>query len=169
MNVVLIGPAGNRLWETGYVDSNGDLADNHSLDVLSRAVPFDDQLFNLQTKFLTQNVKGTDREMYLPINFDVDQLPFIRPAQQPVTVLNHPPGIRLEGHSLPALASRNAEFSVPARLVTQPGTYRLSVRMRSRAEPIYFMRFCDATPEMERMMNEWIADFHVNTVTFQVR
>ena len=118
---------------------------------------------------MTQNVKGTDREMYLPINFDVDQLPFIRPAQQPVTVLNHPPGIRLEGHSLPALASRNAEFSVPARLVTQPGTYRLSVRMRSRAEPIYFMRFCDATPEMERMMNEWIADFHVNTVTFQVR
>ena len=134
MNVVLIGPARNRLWETGHVDSNGDLADNHSLDVLSRVMPFDDQLFNLQTKFLTQNVKGTDREMYLPINFDVDQLPFIRPAQQPVTVLNHPPGIRMEGHSLPALASRNAKFSIPARLVTQPGTYRLSVRMRSRAD-----------------------------------
>jgi len=136
MNVVLIGPAGNRLWETGHVDSNGDLADNHSLDVLNRMMPFDDQLFNLQTKFLTQNVKGTDREMYLPINFDVDQLPFIRPAAQPVTVLNHPPGIRMEGHSLPALASRNAKFSVPAKLITQPGTYRLSVRMRSRAEPI---------------------------------
>ena len=169
MNVVLIGPDGNRLWETGHVDSNGDLADNHSLDVLNRAMPFDDQLFNLQTKFLTQNVKGTDREMYLPINFDVDQLPFIRPAPQPVTVLNHPPGIRMEGHSLPALASRNAKFSVPARLLVQPGTYRLSVRMRSRAEPIYFMRFCNATAEMERMMNEWIADFHVNTVTFEVR
>ncbi len=169
MNVVLIGPNGNRLWETGHVDSNGDLADNHSLDVLNRTLPFDDQLFNLQTKFLTQNVKGTDREMYLPVNFDVDQLPFIRPAAQPVTVLNHPPGIRMEGHSLPALASRNAKFSIPAKLITQPGTYRLSVRMRSRAEPIYFMRFCDATPEMERMMNEWIADFHVNTVTFNVR
>ena len=169
MNVVLIGPSGNRLWETGHVDSNGDLADNHSLDVLSRLIPFDDQLFNLQTKFLTQNVKGTDREMYLPVNFDVDQLPFIRPAPQPVTVLNHPPGIRMEGHSLPALGSRNAKFSIPAKLLTQPGTYRLSVRMRSRAEPIYFMRFCNATAEMERMMNEWIADFHVNTVTFEVR
>jgi hypothetical protein len=30
------------------------------------------------------------------------------------------------------------------------------------------MRFCFATPEMERMMNEWIADFHVNTVAFEV-
>lgn len=169
MNVVLIDPDGRRIWETGYVDSNGDLADNHSLDVLARRIPLDDQLFNLQTKFLTSNVKGTEREMYLPVSFDVDQLPFIRPAPQPVTVLNHPPGIRMEGHSIPALGSRNAKFSVPADLIRRPGVYRLSVRMRSRAEPIYFMRFCKATPEMERMMNEWIADFHVNTVAFEVR
>ena len=169
MNVVLMNPDGQRIWETGYVDSHGDLADNHSLDVLARLIPHDDQLFNLQTKFLTTNVKGTEREMYLPINFDVDQLPFIRPAAQPVTVINHPPGIRMEGHSIPALGSRNAKFSIPGDLVSRPGTYRLSVRMRSRAEPIYFMRFCEATPEMERMMNEWIVDFHVNTVTFEVR
>ena len=169
MNAVLIDPDGQRIWETGYVDSNGDLADNHSLDVLARRIPFDDQLFNLQTKFLTTNVKGTEREMYLPVSFDVDQLPFIRPAPQPVTVINHPPGIRMEGHSIPALGSRNAKFSVPGDLIRRPGVYRLSVRMRSRAEPIYFMRFCDATPEMERMMNEWIADFHVNTVSFEVR
>ncbi len=168
MNVVLIGPSGQRIWETGYVDSNGDLADNHSLDVLDRKVPFDTQLFNLQTKFLTTNVKGTDREMYLPINIDFDQLPFLRPPAQPVTVLNHPPFIRMEGHSIPALGSRNAKFVVPSRLMNEPGVYRMSVRMRSRAEPIYFMRFCDSTPEMERMMNEWIADFHVQTVTFEV-
>ena len=169
MNAVLIGPDGQRIWESGYLDSNGDLADNHSLDVLARKIPFDTQLMNLQTKFLTTNVKGTDREMYLPVNFDFDQLPFLRPAPQPVTVINHPPGIRMEGHSIPALGKRNVKYSVPARLLTQPGSYRLSVRMRSRAEPIYFMRFCDATPEMERMMNEWIADFHTSTVTFEVR
>ena len=76
---------------------------------------------------------------------------------------------RIEGHSIPALGARNAKFSVPGDLIRRPGVYRLSVRMRSRAEPIYFMRFCNATPEMERMMNEWIADFHVNTVSFEVR
>jgi hypothetical protein len=169
MNVVLIDPNGLRIWETGYLDSNGDLADNHSLDVLARRIPLDTQLMNLQSKFLTTNVKGTDREMYLPINLDIDQLPFLRPAQQPITVLNHPPFIRMEAHSIPALGSRNVKYSVPARLIQQPGTYRLSVRMRSRAEPIYFMRFCDATPEMQRMMNEWIVDFHTQTVAFDIR
>lgn len=168
LNAVLVGPNGNRIWETGYLDSNGDLADNHSLDVLARKVPLDTQLMNLQTKFLTTNAKGTDREMYLPVNFDFDQLPFLRPPQQPVSVQNHPPFIRMEGHSLPPLGKRNAKFAVPARLMQTPGTYRLSVRMRSRAEPIYFMRFCNATPEMERMMNEWICDFHATTVTFEV-
>jgi hypothetical protein len=169
LNAVLIGPDGRCRWETGYLDSNGDLADLHSLDVLAGKVPIDPQLFNLQTKFLTSNVKGTDREMYLPINVDFDQLPFIRPAAQPVSVLNHPPFIRMEGHSLPPLGSRKAKFHVPARLIHEPGTYRLSVRMRSRAEPIYFMRFCCSTPEMERMMNEWMVDFHVYSATFEVR
>ena len=168
LNAVLTGPAGERLWETGYLDSHGDLCDNHSLDVLARRVPLDTQLLNLQTKFLVTNVKGTDREMFLPIPFEQDQLPFIRPAPQPVTVLNHPVGIRMEGHSLPPLGSRNIKYSVPSRLMTQPGTYTLSVRLRSRAEPIYFMRFCNATPEMIRMMNEWIANFHEQTVVFEV-
>ena len=169
LNVVLIDPNGRRVWETGHLDSNGDLCDIHSSDVQNRRLPLDRQLFNLQTKFLTTNVKGTDREMLLPIPVDVDQLPFIRPGVVPTTVLNHPPLIRMEGHSLPALGSRNARFSIPKRIMQTPGTYRLSARMRSRAEPIYFMRYCDSTPEMERMMNEWIADFHTYSVVFDVK
>ena len=37
--------------------------------------------------------------MPLPVNVDFDQLPFIRPAAQPTSVINHPPFIRMEGHS----------------------------------------------------------------------
>ena len=169
MNVVLIDPMGRRIWETGHTDSNGDVCDIHSFDVQDRVLPLDKQLFNLQTKFLTTNIKGTDREMMLPVPVDADQLPFLRPAPQATTVINHPPTIRMESHSIPALGSRNARFSVPKRIMQTPGTYRLSVRMRSRAEPIYFMRYCNSTPEMERMMNEWIADFHVYSVTFEVK
>lgn len=168
MNVVLLDPLGRRIWETGHTDSNGDVCDIHSYDVQDRKLPLDKQLFNLQTKFLTTNVKGTDREMLLPVPVDADQLPFIRPEFRATTVINHPPTIRMEGHSLPATGSRNARFSVPKRLIQMPGTYRMSVRMRSRAEPIYFMRYCDSTPEMERMMNEWICDFHTYSVTFDV-
>ncbi|MDX1565431.1 MAG: hypothetical protein R3236_08505, partial [Phycisphaeraceae bacterium] len=168
LNVALIDPDGKRVWESGYVDSNGDMADLHSLDVRAGKIKHDDQLFNLQTKFLITNLKGTDREMYLPINTDIDQLPFIRPAGQPITVMNHPPFIRMESRSLPPMSSRKARYRVPANKMTRPGKYRLAVRMRSRAEPIYFMKFVGATEEMERSMNQWMLDMHAYTVEFDV-
>ncbi len=169
LNVALIGPDGKRVWESGYVDSIGDMADLHSLDVRAGKVPHDGQLFNLQTKFLTTNVKGTEREMYLPFNLDIDQLPFLRPAGQPVSVMNHPPGARMEARSLPPLGGRVANYKVPADKLAKPGTYRLAVRMRSRAEPIYFMRFVGATLDMERSMNEWMLDIHPYSVEFEVK
>ena len=168
LNVALIAPDGKRVWESGYLDSIGDMADLHSLDVRAGKIAQDRQLFNLQTKFLTSNVKGTDREMYLPVNFDVDQLPFLRPPSQPVSVMNHPPGVRMEQRSIPPLGHKVAKYSVPAELLSTPGKYRLAVRLRSRAEPIYFMRFVGATSDMERSMNEWMLDIHPYSVEFEV-
>jgi hypothetical protein len=168
LNVALFDPTGRRVWESGYVDSAGDMADLHSRDVRAGRLPVDGQLFNLQTKFLTTNVKGTDREMYLPINLDIDQLPFIRPASQPTTVLNHPPFVRMEGRSLPPLSSRDASYTIPASALKEPGRYRLAVRLRSRAEPMYFMDFIGATPEMNEAMNEWMINLHESTAEFTV-
>jgi len=169
LNVALIDPEGKRVFESGYVDSNGDMADLHSLDVAAGKIPLDKQLFNLQTKFLTTNVKGTDREMYLPVNFDIDQIPHIRPAGVPSSVLNHPPFIRMEGRSIPPLGYRDAKYKVPADKLTKPGRYTLQVRMRSRAEPIYFMKFVGATRDMEQSINEWMIDIHPYAVTFDVQ
>lgn len=168
LDVALVDPDGRNVWESGYVDSNGDMADLHSLDVAAGKIAHDDQLFNLQSKFLTTNLKGTDREMYLPVPFDADQLPFIRPSGVPTTILNHPPTIRMEKRSLPPLASRDAEYVVPGALIDRPGRWRLAVRLRSRAEPIYFMRFVGATRDMERAMNEWMLDIHPYTVELEV-
>ena len=159
-NIVLIGPDGRRLWETGYTDSFGDLANIHSEDVRHKNLAFDWQLFNLQTMFLITGATGTDREFFLPVNLDIDQLPFIRPGTQPITTLNHPPFIRMESQSLAATGSRKIPYRIPGELLQQAGTYRLSFRLRSRAEPMYLMRFCDATLEMQRSMNEWMIDLH---------
>jgi Cytochrome c554 and c-prime len=169
LNAVLIGPDGNRLWESGDLDSNGDLRDLQSEDVNNRRLPADLQLFNMQTKFLITNVKGTEREMALPVNLDIDPIPFFRPGAVPYTVLNHPPFVRMEAHSIPPLDSRKAKYSVPGDLIRQQGRYRLSVRMRSRVEPPYFMRFAKGTPEMLRGMNEGIFDVHPYSVEFEVR
>ena len=169
VNVALIDPDGKNVWESGYVDSNGDMADLHSLDVAAGRIKTDQQLVNFQTKFLTTNVKGTDREMYLPVNFDIDPLPHLRPPQIPTTVLNHPPLVRMENHSLTPLGERQADYQVPGSLIKKPGKYRLLFRMRSRAEPIYFMRFVGATKEMEQSMNERIMNFHAFAVEVEVK
>jgi nitrate/TMAO reductase-like tetraheme cytochrome c subunit len=168
VNVALVDPDGKNVWESGYVDSNGDLADLHSLEVAAGRIKTDQQVVNFQTKFLTTNVKGTDREMYLPVNFDIDPLPHLRPPQIPTTVLNHPPLVRMENHSLPPLGERLARYRVPANRITKPGKYRLAFRLRSRAEPIYFMRFVRATKEMERRMNERMLSFKAYTVDIEV-
>ncbi len=167
-NVVLIGPDGRRLWESGYTDSIGDLANQHSQDVRAGRLPFDSQLFNLQTMFLITGATGTDREFPLPVNVSFDQVPLLRPGALPISVLNHPPFIRMESQSLAPLGSRKVPYHVPAHLMKQPGRYRLSIRLRNRVEPIYFMRFCNATPEMERAMNEGILDIHPRSVEFEV-
>jgi hypothetical protein len=168
-NVAVIDPDGKNIWESGYVDADGNMADLHSLEVAAGKIPIDQQLVHFQTKFLTTNIKGTDREMYLPVNFDIDQLPQLRAPQVPTTVLNHPPLVRMENHSLTPLGEKVASYSVSGRLITKPGKYRIAFRMRSRSEPIYFMRFVGATKEMERRMNERMADFHAFTVAVDVK
>jgi hypothetical protein len=169
LNVALLDPDGKIVWESGYVDSHGDVADLQSEDVRKGLIRHDDQLVSMQAKFITTNVKGTDREMYLPINLDVDQRPFIRPGGTPTSLLNHPPFARMEKRSIPPLASRIAKYKVPGEKLTKPGTYRLAVRLRGRTEPIYFMKFVEATKDMIQAENQWADDIHPYAVEFQVR
>jgi len=169
VNVALVDPDGKNVWESGYVDSNGDMANLHSLDVAAGRIKTDQQLVHFQTMFLTTNVKGTDREMYLPVNVDIDPLPHLRPPQIPTSVLNHPPLVRMENRSLTPLGEKLVTYQVPGTLIKKPGKYRLAFRMRSRAEPIYFMRFVRATKEMEQSMNERIMNFHDFAVEVDVK
>jgi hypothetical protein len=169
VNVALVDPDGKNIWESGYVDSNGDMANLHSLDVAAGRIKTDQQLVHFQTLFLTTNVKGTDREMNLPVNFDIDPLPQLRPPEIPTSVLNHPPLVRMENHSLTPLGEKVIQYQVPANLINKPGKYRLAFRMRSRAEPIYFMRFVGSNTEMEQSMNERMLNFHDYAVEFEVK
>lgn len=169
LNAVLINPEGRRVWETGFLDCNADLADMHSIEVLNGDIPRDKDLFNLQTKFLINNIRGTDREAALPLNFSLDQLVFLRPGAVPISVLNHPPFIRMEAHSIPPLDHRTPKFHIPASALKKRGLYRLSVRMRSRTEPMYFMRQIKSTPDMLRRMNENMLDLRASSHTFMVK
>ena len=71
--------------------------------------------------FLITGAKGTDREFYVPVNVDIDQLPFIRPGVQPISVINHPPFIRMESQSLAPLGSRRVPYRIPGELLAAAG------------------------------------------------
>ena len=43
----------------------------------------DKYLFSLQSKFLTRNHRGGEREQVLAVNFSIDPLPYIRPDTRP--------------------------------------------------------------------------------------
>jgi hypothetical protein len=58
---------------------------------------------------------------------------------------------------------------VPGNLITKSGKYQLAFRMRSRGEPIYFMRFVGSTKQMEQSMNERIMNFHAFAVELDVK
>jgi hypothetical protein len=75
----------------------------------------------------------------------------------------------MENRSLSPLEEKQIKYQVPGNLIAKPGKYRLAFRMRSRAEPIYFMRFVGSTKEMERRMNERMLNFHAFSVDLEVR
>ena len=61
------------------------------------------------------------------------------------------------------------DYKVPAKLITKPGKYTLQSRFRSRAEPIYFMKFVGATVDMEQSINEWMIDIHPYAAEFEIK
>jgi hypothetical protein len=75
----------------------------------------------------------------------------------------------MENRSLTPLGEKLVTYQVPGNLIKKPGKYRIAFRMRSRAEPIYFMRFVRATKEMEQSMNERIMNFHDFAVEVDVK
>jgi len=75
----------------------------------------------------------------------------------------------MEQHSLPPLKERTVRYKVPGEVMTKPGTYKIAYRLRSRAEPIYFMDFVKSTDEMMRGMNEGMVDVHPTVFQFEVQ
>ena len=144
VNVALIDPNGETVWESGYVDSNGDMADLHSLDVAAGEIEHDDQLWNLQTKFLTTNVKGTDREMY-----SAGQLRHRSAAV-------HPTGRGADHRAQP---SAPHSYGEPTVLAAAWQTVKLNIRylrMRSpRLAPIVCPCVCGAAPSRSTSCASW--------------
>ena len=108
---------GGIVFESGDLDPNGDLRDSHSIYVRNGALPRDEQLFNLQTKFLVRMAHGGEREQVLPINHSQDPLPFVRPPSYSTLLVGRPTGVRKHRSSIPPMGSRWARYELePSQL-----------------------------------------------------
>jgi len=120
MQVFISNSAGKLVFESGDLDPNGDVRDLHSSYVHEGKMPLDPYLFTLQSRFITSNVRGGDREQVLAVNYSPDPLPFIRPMPFAMNFTGRPAGARIQRRGIEALKSRWAEYKVKASELTDP-------------------------------------------------
>lgn len=127
----------NIVFVSGDLDPNGDIRDSHSTYVHNGKLPIDKQLFSLQSKFITRNIRGGEREQVLNVPFSLDPLPYNRPETRPFTVLGRPVGARKHKQNLEArFGKRWARYHVPDSLLTGQGPYTVSIQLVAGMVPI---------------------------------
>ena len=137
LRVVVTDRAGAVVFVSGDFDPNGDVRDNHSVYVHNGQVPLDRQLFSLQTKFITRNVFGGEREQVLAVPYSLTPLVYLRPATRPFNVLGRPLGARKHKLSLTSRnGSRWANYTVSNRALTGNGPYNVKMELVSGMVPV---------------------------------
>lgn len=127
---------GRVIFVSGDRDPNGDVRDLHSLYVHNKELPLDRQLFSLQSKFLTRNLRGGEREQVLAVNYSVDPLPYIRPDTTPGILIARPGGARKHAMLLPPGASRWAKYHLSAKELTGKAPYTVDIRFIAQMVPV---------------------------------
>jgi hypothetical protein len=136
LQVFITNSAGKLVFESGDLDPNGDVRDLHSAYVKAGKVPLDPYLFTLQSRFLTSNVRGGEREQVLSINYSLDPLPFVRPMPFAMNFTGRPTGARIQRRGIEALSSRWAEYKVKGSELTGPGPYKVRIRFLAGMVPV---------------------------------
>jgi len=129
-------PRGKVVFKSGDLDPNGDVRDLHSSYVHNGELPLDKYLFNLQSKFITRNVRGGDREQVLSVNYSIDPLPFIRPEPFSVIFTGRPGGARVQRRGIDPNGVHWADYKVKKSELTGPGPYKINVKFLVAMVPV---------------------------------
>jgi hypothetical protein len=136
LHVTVKDPAGKTVFESGDLDPNGDVRDLHSSYVHHGTLPLDKYLFSLQSKFITQNLRGSEREQVLAINYSVDPLPFIRPEPFSTILQGRPNGARIQRRGIEPLGHRWAKYAISRKELTGDGPYNVDIEVKAGMVPI---------------------------------
>ena len=136
LRVLVLDCWGNVVFSSGDLDPNGDVRDDHSLYVRHGLLPRDRSLFSLQTRYLTRNLRGGEREQVLAINYSQDPLPFVRPSIAPTTVLGRPQSVRRHKLNIEPGGKRWARYHVRGRQLTAAKSYTVSAQLIVGVVPV---------------------------------
>lgn len=128
--------AGTVVFQSGDLDPNGDVRDSHSLYVHNGELPLDNQLFSLQSKFITRMLRGGEREQVLAVNYSPDPLPFLRPSTSSTILTGRPRGVRKHKQNIEPLGRRWARYEVPASALTGQGPYTIRAELVAGMVPV---------------------------------
>ncbi len=140
LEVSVMSRNGDMLFESGHLDPNGDLKDSHSSYVHDADFELDTYLFSLQSKFLTRNVRGGEREQVIAVNVSLDVLPFVRPFTRSLMLTGQPSGARKHRQTLPPLASRVARYEVSKKQLQGKQDIVLTYKLKSAAVPVNLVK-----------------------------
>lgn len=146
------------VFRSGDLDPNGDYRDDHSFFVHNGKLPRDRQLFTLQSKFITRNIRGGEREQILPIPYSLNPLNFDRPALRPFTPLGRPLGARKHKQNIEPLGHRVAKYHVPALNLTGNGPYYVNVRLIAGMVPVNLVKTIEFTGFQYGMSSREVAE-----------
>ncbi len=136
LHVTVADKNGRVMFQSGDLDPNGDVRDLHSSYVHNGELPLDKHLFNLQSKFITLNNRGGEREQVLAVNYSPDPLPFIRPETFSTIFTGRPGAARKHKQGLPPLGNRWADYRVKSKELSGEGPYRIRVQFKAAMVPV---------------------------------
>jgi len=136
LHVTVKDAAGRTVLESGDLDPNGDVRDLQSAYVRNGERPLDPQLFNLQSKFITRNLRGGEREQVLPVPHSATPLPFVRPSRRSSILLGRSGNVRKHKMSIEPLGERWAEYTVQGEGLDARGPYQVTVELKAAMVPV---------------------------------
>jgi hypothetical protein len=127
---------GKVSFQSGDLDPNGDLRDDHSVYVRNGELPLDLSLFSLQSKFIASTIRGGEREQILAVPYSLDPLPFVRPLTLPFTVYGRPLFDRKQKQNIEVHGYRWAKYEIKPCAFTGQGPYHVTARFLAGMVPV---------------------------------
>lgn len=124
------------IYQSGDLDPNGDLRDAHSLYVHNGERPLDSELFSLQSKFITRNERGGEREQILAVNYSQNPLAFIRPATDASILTGRPGDARIHKRNIPPGARRLANYKISLDEQARASAVNIEVQLIAAMVPV---------------------------------